>query len=73
MAAFNINLAILNLLPIPVLDGGHVFFLLLEKLRARPVAVETQMKIMKVCMWGLLALALFGLYNDLAHPLSGMR
>lgn len=73
VAAFNINLAILNLLPIPVLDGGHVLFLLLEKLRARPVAVETQMKIMKVCMWGLLALALFGLYNDLAHPLSGMR
>jgi regulator of sigma E protease len=71
VAAFNINLAILNLLPIPVLDGGHVFFLVIEKLRGRPVAVETQMKIMKVCMWGLLALALFGLYNDLAHPLSG--
>lgn len=72
VAAFNINLAILNLLPIPVLDGGHLLFLAVESARGKPVQVETQMKIMKVCLWGLLALALFGLYNDIAHPLTGI-
>ncbi len=37
----NINLAILNLLPIPVLDGGHILFAIISKLRGKPIKVET--------------------------------
>ena len=35
----NVNLAILNLLPIPVLDGGHMLFATIEKLRGRPLPI----------------------------------
>ena len=40
LAGLSLNLAILNLLPIPVLDGGHLFFFLIEMVRGRPVSVR---------------------------------
>ena len=42
IAFFSVNLFLLNLLPIPVLDGGHVVFLLYEVLRGKPVAERVQ-------------------------------
>jgi regulator of sigma E protease len=40
MVLLNINLAILNLLPIPVLDGGHIILALVERIRRKPISVK---------------------------------
>ncbi|MEX2531571.1 MAG: RIP metalloprotease RseP [Gemmatimonadota bacterium] len=61
MALFSVNLAILNLLPIPVLDGGHLVFLTIEAVRGRPVSVEQRMRWTQVgfvILIGIMALAL---------------
>jgi regulator of sigma E protease len=61
MALFSINLAILNLLPIPVLDGGHLVFLTIEAVRGRPVSVEQRLRWTQVgfvILIGIMALAL---------------
>jgi regulator of sigma E protease len=42
MAILGVNLAIINFLPIPVLDGGHALFLLFEKIKGSPVSVRIQ-------------------------------
>lgn len=44
VALFSINLAILNLLPIPVLDGGHIFFLGIEAVRGRPLSTKQKVR-----------------------------
>jgi regulator of sigma E protease len=67
-AALNVNLGFLNLLPIPVLDGGHLVFLSIEKARGKAVSVSLQFRLISIFIWVLIGLALLGLYNDLAHP-----
>jgi regulator of sigma E protease len=65
MAFISINLAVFNLLPIPVLDGGHLVFLGLEGLRGgRPVPVSWRIRLTQVGMIFLLALVVLVLYND---------
>ncbi len=64
IAIISINLAILNLLPVPVLDGGHVMFLTYEALRGRPLSDRIMMAANKVGMALLLMLILFVFYND---------
>ncbi|ROQ93540.1 RIP metalloprotease RseP [Desulfosoma caldarium] len=65
MGLISINLAVLNLLPIPVLDGGHVFFLLLEAVRRRPLSLRQLEMAQKVGMAVLIALMVFVFYNDI--------
>jgi regulator of sigma E protease len=48
VALFSINLAILNLLPIPVLDGGHILFLGIEALRRRPLSANQKLRLSQV-------------------------
>jgi regulator of sigma E protease len=64
IAIISINLAILNLLPVPVLDGGHVMFLTYEALRGRPLSDRIMMAANKVGLTLLLLLILFVFYND---------
>lgn len=65
MAFISINLAVFNLLPIPVLDGGHLVFLGLEGLRGgRPVPVSWRIRLTQVGMIFLLAIVVLVLYND---------
>ena len=59
------SLAILNFLPVPVLDGGHLFVLLLEKLRRRPVSVRVQQIANQVGIFALVTLFIFVSYYDL--------
>jgi regulator of sigma E protease len=65
MALFSINLAILNLLPIPVLDGGHLLFLAIEALRGgRPLSVEHRMRWSQVGFVVLIGIMVWALSND---------
>ena len=64
MALFSINLAILNLLPIPILDGGHLVFLAIEGIRGRPVSSEQRMRWSQVGFFILLGIMALALGND---------
>ncbi|MBI5409939.1 MAG: RIP metalloprotease RseP [Nitrospirae bacterium] len=65
IAIISINLAILNLLPIPVLDGGHIMFFGIEALRGRPLSDKIITAANKVGMALLLMLIAFVFYNDI--------
>jgi regulator of sigma E protease len=64
MALFSVNLAILNLLPIPVLDGGHLAFLLIEGVRGRQLSFETKMRWSQVGFLILMGIMVMALGND---------
>lgn len=64
MALFSVNLAVLNMLPIPVLDGGHVVFLFIEFIRRRPLTIEQRAKLSQVGFILLILLMVFVTFND---------
>lgn len=64
-AVISMNLAILNILPIPALDGGHLLFLVFEKILGKPVDEEIANKIMNVFFALLILLLVFVLFNDI--------
>lgn len=70
-AVISINLGVLNLLPIPVLDGGHLLFLGIEALRKKPVSEKAVMISQKVGIALLISLMLFAMYNDILRLISG--
>ena len=70
MALFSINLAILNLLPIPVLDGGHLVFLGIEAVRGRAVSVEQRLRWSQVGFFIILGLMIWALSNDVLRLLG---
>ncbi|PIE56333.1 MAG: RIP metalloprotease RseP [Desulfobulbus propionicus] len=61
----SVNLGILNLLPIPVLDGGHLVFLTLEGLRRKPLSEQAMLVFQKMGIALLATLMLFVFYNDI--------
>jgi regulator of sigma E protease len=65
LALFSINLGFINLLPVPVLDGGHLLFYAVEAVRRRPVSVQAQEWAFRGGLALLLALLLFTTVNDL--------
>jgi len=65
MALFSINLAILNLLPIPVLDGGHLVFLGIEAVRGKALSVEQRVRWSNVGFVVLMGIMVFALGNDM--------
>lgn len=72
-AHISLALAIFNLLPFPVLDGGHLIFLGIEKLRGKPVSLKVQEVITQVALILLIIFALFISWQDLLKftPLGG--
>jgi regulator of sigma E protease len=64
MALLSINLAILNLLPIPVLDGGHLVFLAIEAVRGRALSVEQRVRLSQVGFVVILMIMAFAIGND---------
>ena len=65
LAIISISLGILNLLPIPILDGGHLIMYFFEWLRGKPLSEEVQLQGQKIGLVLLLTLMLFAFYNDL--------
>ncbi len=64
MALFSVNLAILNLLPIPVLDGGQLMFLAVEGIRGRALSIEQRMRWSQVGLVLVVAIMVWALAND---------
>jgi len=65
VAIISASLAIFNLLPLPVLDGGHLFFLGIEKFRRRPLSPKTDEIISRVGLSLIICLAIFIFYTDI--------
>ena len=66
LGLLSINLAVINFLPIPVLDGGHMLFLIAEKLRGRPASPKTLAIANSVGFLFIIMLFLFLTYNDIS-------
>ncbi len=64
-AIISMDLAIVNFLPIPALDGGHIMFLFFEKLRGKPLNEEVLEKIANIGFWFLIMLMCLIIFNDI--------
>lgn len=69
-ALISASLAILNLLPIPVLDAGHIMFLIIEKIKGKPVSRKAQEIAAQAGLAFLIAIMLFASYNDILKLLK---
>jgi len=67
IAVLSVNLGLINLFPIPVLDGGHLLFYLLEALRGRPLPPRAQEYGFRAGLAVLAGLFVFATWNDLSH------
>ena len=67
IAVISVNLAIINLLPIPVLDGGHLLFFAIEALKGRPVNLKVREIAQQVGMVILIMLMILVFYNDITR------
>lgn len=67
MGLLSVNLGLLNLLPIPVLDGGHLAFLTLETIRRKPLGLRTQIVAQQIGIGLLGTLMVFVFYNDIVR------
>lgn len=65
MALLSVNLAVLNVLPIPVLDGGHMLFLMVEKLKGKPLSIKARLVAQQVGLAFMLILIVFVTFNDI--------
>ncbi|MCM0611480.1 RIP metalloprotease RseP [Marinobacter sediminum] len=65
LAYLSISLGVLNLLPVPVLDGGHIVYYTIEAVRGKPVSDAAQALGLRIGMALILTLMVFALYNDL--------
>ncbi|MFP5410206.1 MAG: RIP metalloprotease RseP [Gammaproteobacteria bacterium] len=71
LALVSVSLGVLNLLPIPLLDGGHLMYYVAEVLTGRPVSERTMERGARVGMFLLLLLMSFALFNDLQRLIGG--
>lgn len=67
LALLSVSLAIFNLLPLPVLDGGHIILLLVEKIRGRALGIKAERVISQIGLSFIIMLALFATYNDILN------
>ncbi len=64
LAIISISIGVLNLLPIPILDGGHLMYYLVEIFKGSPVSEATQMQAQKIGIFMLAGLMTLAFYND---------
>ena len=67
MAIISINLFVLNLLPVPVLDGGHLVFYTIEAIKGAPLSMRKMEIAQQVGMVLLLGLMVFAIFNDITR------
>ncbi len=67
MAVLSINLGLINLFPVPVLDGGHLLFYAAEAIRGKPLGQRAQEYGFRIGVALVLTLMVFATWNDLVH------
>ena len=67
LAMISANLAVVNFLPIPIMDGGHFVFLLVEKVRGKPLAPNSQVVVQYIGLAIILSIFVFVTYQDIAR------
>ena len=72
MALISLNLAIFNLFPIPILDGGLMLMLLIESVMRRDISQQIKERVYQAAFVFLILFAVMVIYNDVAKNLSGM-
>ncbi|HWR97575.1 MAG TPA: RIP metalloprotease RseP [Candidatus Methanoperedens sp.] len=72
-AFLSISLGLFNLFPIPVLDGGQIWFLLAEAIRGRPLSRRVREIVQQIGLGLLVLLMLFAFYNDISRIATGNR
>jgi regulator of sigma E protease len=71
LALISVNLGVLNLMPIPILDGGHLAYLVVEKLRGRPLSLKVMERTQMIGLALIIMLMVFAFYNDLSRLFRG--
>jgi regulator of sigma E protease len=71
-AAISLNLGIFNLLPIPILDGGVILFLLIEGLMRRDISMNIKERVYQAAFVFLVLFAVMVIYNDLMKTIPGL-
>ncbi len=71
LALISVSIGVLNLLPIPILDGGHLMYYLIEMIRGAPLSDKIMLIGQKIGLTMLLALMTFAIYNDINRLISG--
>ncbi len=69
-ALISVNLGIINLLPIPILDGGHILLFAIEAVRREPLSLSAKEKAQQVGLAIIILIMLVAMYNDIARLLS---
>jgi regulator of sigma E protease len=69
IAFFSVSLAVLNLLPIPVLDGGHAVFLIAEGIRRKPLSPQLRLRLTQIGMLIVLAIMILAISNDVIRTI----
>lgn len=67
LLTFSVNLAVLNLLPIPILDGGQLMFLIAEGVRRKPLSLALRLRLTQIGFFFIVALMLFVVGNDVLN------
>ena len=67
IALLSISLGVLNLLPIPVLDGGHLLYYLVELVMGRPIPERVQVWGLQLGMFLIMGIMILAFYNDLTR------
>src|SRR5581483_2995065 len=65
IAILSINLGIINLFPIPILDGGHLLFFIIEGILGRPLSLKKREIAQQVGLFIIISLMVFAFYNDI--------
>jgi regulator of sigma E protease len=73
IAILSINLGVINLLPIPILDGGHLVFFGIEGIMGRPISIRKREVAQQIGLFLLICLMLFAIYNDVDRIISGPK
>jgi regulator of sigma E protease len=73
MAMLSINIALINLLPIPMLDGGYLVIFAIEAVRGQPLSLRAQEIIFKVGLALIIMLTILVFYNDIVRLFSGWK
>jgi regulator of sigma E protease len=73
MATISLQLGVLNLLPIPVLDGGHIIILLFEGVAGRDLSLNAKERLFRIGFFFLAALMIIVLFNDVIQNIGIMR